>query len=109
MKINWHKLTKWHWRTDVAGKRLDFYPTKRKWQYAGEWHEGDVGAFIKKIETGGYSKEEKSVEKQAWWSYCKVDDSIRVYIVHEGRSKSDAAPDVLKALQAARISYQSAV
>lgn len=109
MIIDWHRFTKWHWRTEVGGRKLDYYPSKRKWFYKGEFHHGDVGAFIKNLETDGYSEEEKATEKEAWYSHCIIDDSLRLYIVHEGRSKSAAAPDVLKALQRAKVSYQKEV
>lgn len=104
-KVDWHKFTDWHWRIEIDGKRLDYWPSKRKWRFENELHTGDVEQFIADLEDAQETPEERETEKSAWWSYCKVDNSIRVYVVHEGRSKSDAAPDVLKALKKATDSY----
>jgi len=46
----WRKHTPYHWSIDVAGKRLDFWPTKDKWMYEGELCWGDVDEFIKSKE-----------------------------------------------------------
>lgn len=108
MAIDWHKFTKWHWRTTIDGKSLDYWPSKLKWRFDGELHTGDVEAFIAALADAAPEPEELETEKRAWWSYCKVDNSIRVYVVHEGRSKSEAAPDVLKALESASKSYGKA-
>lgn len=107
-KTDWHKFTKWHWKTEIDGKRLDYWPTKRKWKFKGELHTGDIERFIESLEQPETEPEELDTEKQAWWSYCKVDNSVRVYVVHKGRSKQEAAPDVLKALRTATASYGSA-
>ena len=45
----WKKHTQWHWSKDVLGKRLDFWPTKDKWQYEGRIYFGDVDKFIAHI------------------------------------------------------------
>ncbi len=108
MSIDWHKFTKWHWKTEIDGKRLDYWPSKRKWKFKGEVQTGDVDQFIAGLADQEPTEDERKTEKSAWWSYCKVDNSVRVYVVHEGRSKSEAAPDVLKALRTATASYGSA-
>lgn len=42
----WRKHTPYHWSIDVAGKRLDFWPTKDGWIYDGVKYHGDVDDFI---------------------------------------------------------------
>jgi|18_taG_2_1085343.scaffolds.fasta_scaffold04962_7 hypothetical protein len=108
MSIKWKKFTKWHWRTMVDGKPLDYWPSKGKWKFSGETQTGDVNRFIRDLADQQPDANELKTEKSAWWSYCKVDNSVRVYVVHKGRSKRDAAPDVLKALRTAVASYGSA-
>jgi hypothetical protein len=43
----WTVHTEFHWSRIVAGKKLDFWPSRKKFQYAGKVHRGDVYAFIK--------------------------------------------------------------
>ena len=45
----WHLHTEYHWsRTLLNGKRLDYWPSRNKWQHDGRVMCGDVLAFIKK-------------------------------------------------------------
>ena len=47
-KDGWHLHTKYHWSRTLNGKRLDYWPSKNKWQYANKVMCGDVVAFINK-------------------------------------------------------------
>lgn len=42
----WTKHTEWHWSRTVAGKRLDYWPSRKKFQYAGKVMRGDIQQFI---------------------------------------------------------------
>lgn len=42
----WTKHTEWHWSRTVAGSRLDYWPSRNKFQYKGKIHTGDVSKFI---------------------------------------------------------------
>ncbi len=44
----WTKHTLYHWSRTVAGQRLDYWPSRKKWQYAGRVQRGDVQQFIRK-------------------------------------------------------------
>ena len=46
----WVKHTEFHWSRTVAGKRLDYWPSRKKWQYDGRVQRGDVQRFIKNKE-----------------------------------------------------------
>ena len=46
----WNKHTEYHWSRTVAGRRLDYWPSRKKWQYQGRVMRGNVLAFIKKQE-----------------------------------------------------------
>jgi hypothetical protein len=46
----WTKHTPHHWSRAVAGKRLDYWPSRKKFQYANRVRRGDVMAFIRKQE-----------------------------------------------------------
>lgn len=46
----WVKHTEHHWSRQVAGKRLDYWPSRKKYQYDGRVSRGDVLAFIRKQE-----------------------------------------------------------
>ena len=46
----WVKHTEFHWSRTVAGKRLDYWPSRKKWQYEGRVQRGDVQRFIKNKE-----------------------------------------------------------
>lgn len=43
----WTKHTQHHWSRTVGGKRLDYWPSRKKWQYEGRVQRGDVQAFIR--------------------------------------------------------------
>ena len=47
----WTKHTEHHWSRTVAGQRLDYWPSRKKWQYAGRVERGDVQQFIRKVST----------------------------------------------------------
>lgn len=44
----WTKHTEDHWSRTVGGKRLDYWPSRKKWQYEGNIRRGDVWAFIRR-------------------------------------------------------------
>jgi len=44
----WHFHTEYHWSRTLNGKRLDYWPSKNKFQYEGKIMLGDVDAFIAK-------------------------------------------------------------
>lgn len=46
----WSVHTDYHWSRIVAGKRLDYWPSRKKYQYEGRVMRGDVMRFIKKLE-----------------------------------------------------------
>lgn len=46
----WHKHTDYHWSRIVAGKKLDYWPSTRKWMYEGRVMHGDLDGFIRKRE-----------------------------------------------------------
>lgn len=47
----WTKHTEYHWSRMVNGKRLDYWPSRSKFQYEGKVQRGDVLNFIKLKET----------------------------------------------------------
>ena len=49
-KEGWHIHTEYHWSRSLAGKRLDYWPSRNKFQYDGKVHTGDVIGFIKNRE-----------------------------------------------------------
>lgn len=44
----WTKHTQWHWSRTVNGKRLDYWPSRKKFMYEGKVRRGDVLKFIYK-------------------------------------------------------------
>ena len=46
----WIKRTEYHWQRLVAGKLLDYWPSRSKFQYDGVVRRGDVKEFIKRTE-----------------------------------------------------------
>ncbi len=46
----WTKHTEFHWSRLVAGQRLDYWPSRKKFQYEGKVKRGDVVRFIKEKE-----------------------------------------------------------
>lgn len=44
----WTVHTEYHWSRMVAGRRLDYWPSRKKFQYRGKVRRGDVMAFISK-------------------------------------------------------------
>lgn len=43
----WTKHTQFHWSRMVAGFRLDYWPSRKKFQYRGKVRRGDVNHFIR--------------------------------------------------------------
>ena len=43
----WTKHTQYHWSRIVAGHKLDYWPSRKKFQYRDKVHRGDVYQFIK--------------------------------------------------------------
>lgn len=46
--VAWTEHTPWHWSCKLEGKRLDYWPTRNKWQYDGRIMCGNVKTFIAK-------------------------------------------------------------
>ena len=46
----WNKHTPYHWSRQLGGKRLDYWPSRNKFQYDGKVMCGDVIGFIKNRE-----------------------------------------------------------
>jgi hypothetical protein len=46
----WNKHTEYHWSRTLQGKRLDYWPSRNKFQHNGKIMCGDVLAFIRKRE-----------------------------------------------------------
>lgn len=44
----WTKHTEHHWSRTVAGKRLDYWPSRKKYRFDGRVMRGDVHKFIAK-------------------------------------------------------------
>lgn len=42
----WVKHTEHHWSRTLKGRRLDYWPTRKKYQYKGKVCRGDVFKFI---------------------------------------------------------------
>lgn len=42
----WTKHTQWHWSRFVSGHRLDYWPSRSKFQFQGRVMRGDVMMFI---------------------------------------------------------------
>lgn len=47
-KEGWKLHTEYHWSRDLNGKRLDYWPSRNKFQYDGRVMCGDVDGFIRK-------------------------------------------------------------
>jgi hypothetical protein len=43
---SWTKHTEFHWSKEVDGKRLDYWPSRKKYQYQGVVRRGDVNRFL---------------------------------------------------------------
>jgi len=46
----WTQHTEHHWSRTLNGKRLDYWPSRNKFQYEGRVMTGDVLGFIRKRE-----------------------------------------------------------
>ena len=46
----WKKHTPYHWSRMLDGKRLDYWPSRNKFQYENKVMCGDVEGFIRKRE-----------------------------------------------------------
>lgn len=44
----WTKHTEYHWSRYIGDKRLDYWPSRKKFQYDGQVIRGDVYKFISK-------------------------------------------------------------
>ena len=44
----WIKHTDYHWSRNVAGSRLDYWPSRKKFMHKGKVQRGDVFKFIAK-------------------------------------------------------------
>ncbi len=49
---NWTKHTEYHWSRTVDGHRLDYWPSRKKYQYKGRIKRGDVMKVIKLASAG---------------------------------------------------------
>jgi len=43
----WTKHTDYHWSRMLNERRLDYWPSRKKFQYLGKVHRGDILKFIK--------------------------------------------------------------
>ena len=43
----WTKHTPHHWSRNVSGQRLDYWPSRRKFQFKGKVRRGDVMAVVR--------------------------------------------------------------
>ncbi len=43
----WRKCSPYHWQTSVGGRLLDYWPSRRKWQYDGTVYRGSWGELEK--------------------------------------------------------------
>jgi len=46
----WNQHTEYHWSRTLNGKRLDYWPSRNKFQYEGRVMTGNVLGFIRKRE-----------------------------------------------------------
>lgn len=46
----WTKHTEYHWSRTLNGHRLDFWPSRNKFQYKGKVKRGDVHAYIRRVQ-----------------------------------------------------------
>ena len=44
----WTIHTEYHWSRELNGKRLDYWPSRNKFMYAGRVMCGDVNGFIRR-------------------------------------------------------------
>lgn len=44
----WTRHTEWHWSRSLNGSRLDYWPSRNRWQYGGRVMTGNIDAFIRK-------------------------------------------------------------
>jgi len=44
----WTKHTEWHWSRMLNGERLDYWPSRKKYQFRGRVQRGDVMKLIAK-------------------------------------------------------------
>jgi hypothetical protein len=44
----WTKHTDWHWSRMVDGHRLDYWPSRKKFQYQGRVMRGDVMRIVRR-------------------------------------------------------------
>ncbi len=42
----WTKHTEFHWSRMVAGHKLDYWPSRKKFQYRGKVRRGDIYRFM---------------------------------------------------------------
>ena len=43
----WTKHTEYHWSRTVKGERLDYWPSRKKYQYKGKVKRGDVMKIVR--------------------------------------------------------------
>lgn len=43
----WTKHTQHHWSRDINGERLDYWPSRKKYQWRGKVRRGDVYAIVR--------------------------------------------------------------
>ena len=46
---NWTKHTEWHWSQTINGKRIDYWPSRKKFMVDGKVKRGDVTAAIRSM------------------------------------------------------------
>ena len=50
----WTKHTPYHWSRKLNGKRLDYWPSRNKFQYDGRVMQGGIDGFIRKHENNNH-------------------------------------------------------
>ena len=50
----WTKHTSYHWSRKLNGKRLDYWPSRNKFQYDGRVMQGGIDGFIRKHENNNH-------------------------------------------------------
>ena len=48
----WTVHNAFHWSREIDGKRLDYWPSKRKWQFDGRISKGSITGFLKRHKVG---------------------------------------------------------
>lgn len=67
----WVKHTEYHWARIIAGKRLDYWPSRNKFAYDGKVQRGDVRRFIHSL----VAQESASMSNEG---QCRTNHSMEI-------------------------------